>query len=109
MSERPPTPISHGIEIQKVKNEALQKWSMEQYRKLVEFEKTVEDQLDAALSSVPTQENMAEIEELFEKKKVLDKVGDDLDEMILGTYKRQDELNEKMIAFEERLHLHGIE
>ena len=108
MSEGSPTPISHGVEIRKVKIEEIQRFAMDRYKALTALSKVVEAQIDVELSKLPGQKNLTELAGLFEKKHALDEIGDELEEMILRTFDQQDDLQKRLATIERRLHAQGI-
>jgi BMFP domain-containing protein YqiC len=104
MEEVPATPISRGVEIQKAKIEEIQKRALDRYKDVTALSKRVEAKIDAALAKAIDQETLNELAELFEKKHVVEQIGQALEEMILRTFERQDDLQGRWAAIEEKLH-----
>ncbi|HUX65784.1 MAG TPA: hypothetical protein VMV42_01430 [archaeon] len=104
MEEGPATPISRGVEIQKIKIEEIQRRAMDRYKDLTALSKKVETQIDAALAKPPDQETLGELADLFEKKHAVEQIGQQLEQMMLRTFERQDDLQDRWAAIEARLH-----
>lgn len=102
MSEKEPTPISRGIELQKSQVEKLQQKALAQHRILVDLDKVLEAKIDAALS-VPSDESTVELVELFKQKRALEEIGHELEELILQGFDHYGQLQERWLALEQRL------
>ena len=103
MTEKEPTPISRGVELQKSRVEEIRKQALNRYKSLTELSKKIEEKLDVALSQPSTSESLAELATLFEQKHMLEGIGHELEEMILRGFEHQDQLQERWVALEQRI------
>ena len=102
VAEKEPTPISRGIEIQKVRIEEFQNLALEQYKKVTRLSTSLEERIDAALSDVPNPEGLSALTTLFEKKHALEEIGRELEDLILRGFDHQDELQRRWERIESR-------
>lgn len=103
MHEKLPTPLSRGVEIQRSMVEEVCRQAMKRYTELTPLSDLIEERISAALSREATEESLAELAGLFEKKRELQEIEHALEDMILRTLDRQDELQTRLEEIEARI------
>lgn len=102
MSEKDPTRITRGIEIQKEKAQELQTKATERYKALSNLSRELDEAIDQALSDPVAKENLDRLAELFNKKRELGKIGESIEDLILRGLDHQDELRDRWAHIERR-------
>lgn len=103
MNEKRPTPISRGVEIQKDKVEEIKQWAMARHAEVVELGRIVSQRREQELAKPVEQQDAGKILEFENQDRALDDISNELTDLIMGAFNKEDELRKKWLALEERL------
>lgn len=103
VDEKPPTPITHGIDIQKEKLAELRTKAGAEYTRIARLSRLVNDRIVAELAKGSQADNHDELAKLFEQENALDEIGRKLEGILLRNDEFDDALNERLFEMYNRM------
>ena len=103
MSNEEPTPIYRDAEMQSHTVEGIRDEARKRYRELGRITKNIDDQIEVLLSNPPSDEAVDRLSYLFDKKRSVDQIARQLEEIILGAFGKIDELRQRWNDLEKRI------
>ncbi len=102
MSEGGPIPIFRGVETREATNEKIREAALQKYKELTVLHADVESRIQSAMADQADPSASERLASFFEQKHAVDQISDELEEIIMRSFDRADDLRERWLSLQAR-------